>query len=228
MEKEVTLGEIFAKSNVDELNGYFDSEKFNKDVEQMSKAETEQLLGQIQSEILKGGDYEILTEMRSIALDHIEKARSGVYADTAQNRKLGRVGQQYGGKKSEDDDKTPEWKKNALKILDKKRDSGEKSSQGREDKQDKKKKTSEDRLADENKRNRIKDWTQNGLGSGDSKFMSKNEQYFKGVLKKHGFEHFSDFEDAMEDMDYSDVEKIFANCAKKIPSSVYAEAYGLH
>lgn len=34
----------------------------------------------------------------------IEKARSGVYADTAENRKLHRVGQQYGGKKQEDEE----------------------------------------------------------------------------------------------------------------------------
>lgn len=33
----------------------------------------------------------------------IEKARSGVYADTAENRKLHRVGQQYGGKKQEEE-----------------------------------------------------------------------------------------------------------------------------
>src|SRR6056297_663870 len=32
----------------------------------------------------------------------IIKARSGVYANTAQNRKLGRVGQKYGGLKKED------------------------------------------------------------------------------------------------------------------------------
>lgn len=31
-----------------------------------------------------------------------EKARSGVYEDTAKNRKLNRVGQQYGGKKQEE------------------------------------------------------------------------------------------------------------------------------
>lgn len=35
----------------------------------------------------------------------LEKAKSGIYADTPQNRKLGRVGQKYGGKKQEEDDK---------------------------------------------------------------------------------------------------------------------------
>ena len=32
----------------------------------------------------------------------IEKSRSGIYADTAENRKLNRVGQQYGSKKQKD------------------------------------------------------------------------------------------------------------------------------
>lgn len=36
--------------------------------------------------------------------EELEKARSGVYADTAENRKLARVGQQYGGKKQNADD----------------------------------------------------------------------------------------------------------------------------
>lgn len=31
--------------------------------------------------------------------EEIEKARSGIYADTAENRRLNRVGQQYGGRK---------------------------------------------------------------------------------------------------------------------------------
>ena len=37
--------------------------------------------------------------------EELEKARSGVYEDTAKNRKLNRVGQQYGGKKQEDEPK---------------------------------------------------------------------------------------------------------------------------
>lgn len=40
-----------------------------------------------------------------------EKARSGIYADTAENRKLGRVGQEYGGsKKQKGDSLSPEFK----------------------------------------------------------------------------------------------------------------------
>lgn len=36
---------------------------------------------------------------KSFIDNDLEKARSGVYSDTPENRKLGRVGQQYGGKK---------------------------------------------------------------------------------------------------------------------------------
>jgi len=114
----VTLEEVFRKSQ-DNLTKSFDAEKFSSDIENLSKAETEQLLGQIQAEILKGGDYNTLTEMRNIALGNIEKARSGVYADTPENRKLGRVGQQYGGKGSrggqQEDDETVKQKINQRK-----------------------------------------------------------------------------------------------------------------
>lgn len=103
MDKLVTLSEVFKKAQ-DCFTPTFNSVQFESDVDKLSKGETENLLGTIQAEILKGGDYDTLTEMRGIALDHIsdiEKARSGVYADTAENRKLGRVGQAYGGKKNE-------------------------------------------------------------------------------------------------------------------------------
>jgi len=46
----------------------------------------------------------------------IEKARSGVYKDTPENRKLGRVGQKYGGKK-EDNNKSQ--KDNPLTLKEK-------------------------------------------------------------------------------------------------------------
>lgn len=44
-----------------------------------------------------------VTKAESLLLDDVlEKARSGVYADTAENRRLGRVGQTFGSKKKED------------------------------------------------------------------------------------------------------------------------------
>jgi len=112
----VTLEEVFRKSQ-DNLTKSFDAEKFSSDIENLSKAETEWLLGQIQAEILKGGDYNTLTEMRDIALGNIEKARSGVYADTSENRKLGRVGQQYGGKSSRGGKQTEGLGSNSVKKI---------------------------------------------------------------------------------------------------------------
>lgn len=50
--------------------------------------------------------------------DNVEKARHGVYGDTAQNRRLNRVGQEYGSKKKEE---TPSGKKQSS---EKKEDGG--------------------------------------------------------------------------------------------------------
>lgn len=57
------------------------------------KAERNSLISQVQDDVLKGMSEEEI----------LEKARSGKYADTPENRKLGRVGQQYGSKKEEGD-----------------------------------------------------------------------------------------------------------------------------
>lgn len=112
MENVVTLGEIFAKAQ-DSLTPSFNQVKFETDVDNLSKAETENLLGTIQAEIIKGGDYDMLTEMRSIALDHITDIEKAVYTDNPLNRKLGRVGQEYGGRGSRggktDDEHQSEW-----------------------------------------------------------------------------------------------------------------------
>lgn len=101
-------------------------QRFSSDIESFDKAETEFLLSKIQGELNANFDNPLLKSMKTIALNHlnteIEKARSGVYADNSLNRKLGRVGQQYGGKKSKDD-------KGGKKLVEKK---AEKS--GKEDK----------------------------------------------------------------------------------------------
>lgn len=78
-------------------NQNFDYERFSEDMSSLSKGECEVLLGNIQSEIIKGGNEEVLHNCRSMVLDRINDIEKGVYADTPQNRKLGRVGQQYGG-----------------------------------------------------------------------------------------------------------------------------------
>lgn len=52
--------------------------------------------------------------------DDIEKAKSGVYKDTSENRKLGRVGQKYGGEKKQEskEEKTKKLDYQAEKLMD--------------------------------------------------------------------------------------------------------------
>lgn len=54
----------------------------------------------VANNIAKSFGYDNCVDILEKAEDNdIEKARSGIYADTAENRKLGRVGQRYGSKK---------------------------------------------------------------------------------------------------------------------------------
>lgn len=54
---------------------------------------------------------------KSILNDELEKSRSGVYADTAENRRLHRVGQKYGSKKEETEE--PDEKGSNSKVAEK-------------------------------------------------------------------------------------------------------------
>lgn len=78
-------------------------EKFASDVDGLNKAETEFLLSKIQRQINADPESQLLKSFRSIAIAHVGDIEKGVYADNALNRKLGRVGQTYGGKKKEDE-----------------------------------------------------------------------------------------------------------------------------
>ena len=85
-----------------------------------------------------------------------------------------------------------------------------------------------------NKRQYIKDLKNNGSGKETSAFLSKNQEYFKDVLKKHGFDSFEDFEDwgaDGADDDWGKYDKIFFQCLKKIPDDKFpnikkANSYG--
>lgn len=66
-------------------------------VSQFLKSENSDTEGSIQKGIATPEDDGVDYDDDNI--EGIEKARSGVYADTAENRRLNRVGQQYGGKK---------------------------------------------------------------------------------------------------------------------------------
>jgi len=83
-------------------------DKFANDVDSLNKAETEFLLSKIQRQINADPESQLLKSFRSIAIAHVGDIEKGVYADNALNRKLGRVGQTYGGKKK-DDEHESEW-----------------------------------------------------------------------------------------------------------------------
>jgi len=50
--------------------------------------------------------------------DYLEKSRSGVYSDTFENRKLGRVGQKYGNEKTENNDEYEQIRRRAQDIIE--------------------------------------------------------------------------------------------------------------
>lgn len=91
------------KAHNDDLNDHIEKSdnlmRFETDIQDLNKAETELLLHKIQRQLNADSESTLLKAMKSIAINHyndIEKARSGVYADTAENRRWGRVGLKYG------------------------------------------------------------------------------------------------------------------------------------
>ena len=71
--------------------------RFADDVDNLNKAETEFLLSKLQRQIVADPESSLLKSFKSIAINHLNDIEKAVYADTAENRKMGRVGQQYGG-----------------------------------------------------------------------------------------------------------------------------------
>lgn len=96
--KEVALGVLTKSSTTLDIGG-------NEVSDELMKAEDLLFKGECPED--DGVDYTVdepeeedeVTKAENLLLgDIIEKARSGVYADTAENRRLGRVGQKYGNK----------------------------------------------------------------------------------------------------------------------------------
>lgn len=76
-------------------------ERFERDIQGLNKAETDLLLHKIQRQMNVDSDSNLLKAMKSIAIQHANDLEKATYVDNAKNRKLGRVGQEYGGKKSD-------------------------------------------------------------------------------------------------------------------------------
>ena len=91
------------KAHNDDLNYNIEKSdnltRFETDIQDLNKAETELLLHKIQRQLNADSESTLLKAMKSIAINHyndIEKAAHGIYADNAKNRRLNRVGQEYG------------------------------------------------------------------------------------------------------------------------------------
>lgn len=84
-------------------------ERFERDIQGLNKAETDLLLHKIQRQMNVDSDSNLLKAMKSIAIQHANDLEKATYVDNAKNRKLGRVGQEYGGKGSRGG-KTDEWR----------------------------------------------------------------------------------------------------------------------
>lgn len=160
--------------------------------------------------------------------EELEKARSGVYADTAENRKMNRVGQKYGSEKKEDESKGQREKKqeeegsgknvseHAAEASDealKRAAADDKASpevkaaaekemkkRGSEKKEEKKdEKSKEDKESERNKQRFVRDIIKNGAGKSTDDFMDENIEYYKDVLDQYGAKDLFDLSQKFEE-----------------------------
>lgn len=150
----------------------------------------------------------------------IQKARGGVYSDNAINRKLKRVGQQYGGKKQseqesggngnpkgEDEPNHAEHAKKASTEVLKRAAADENADEkvrnaakeelknrGEGDGGDENEKKENER----NKNRVIRDIAKNGAGKHTDSFMDKNTDYFKDILEPYNVSDLFELQDKLE------------------------------
>lgn len=151
----------------------------------------------------------------------IEKARSGVYADNAQNRKLNRVGQRYGSEKKDEEpsQKTPKKDDNYASKVEgyasgakteslkraaadenaapEVRDAAKKELSKRGESEStstdvKAKKTPAQVKAEKAKRSFIREFMEDGSDKYMDEFIDDNVEYYKEVLDKYGAEDLFD------------------------------------
>lgn len=146
----------------------------------------------------------------------IEKAKSGVYADTAENRKLNRVGQQYGNKRQE---KQPKGKTSA-----KQEEGGaDVSSQAAKASDGALKRAASDEKAPEHVRNAAKqELEKRGVGGDEKKwdkifdkmkkvngsFQEEMYEDLAELAKKHGVDYDDEGEESLKKLPIKEVEKI--------------------
>ena len=152
----------------------------------------------------------------------LEKGRTGMYSDNTQNRRLHRVGQQYGHKKeqqapsgggegSKKEEPTDHAKHaagasdEALKraAADDKASPEVKTAAEEEMKkrgiEKKEEKSEEDKKSERNKQRFVRDIIKNGAGKSTDDFMDENIKYYKDVLDKYGAKDFFDLGQKFEE-----------------------------
>jgi hypothetical protein len=160
-----------------------------------------------------------------------EKGRTGVYSDNAKNRRLNRVGQQYGHKKEQEQiaggeksgkkEESTDHAKHAAgasdevlrraaadenadeKVRNAAKEELKNRGKGGEDKGDENKEKKEN---EREKRYAIKDIVDNGSNKKIDSFMDKNTEYFKDVLESYGVKDLFGLQDKIEE-EHEDDEK---------------------
>lgn len=136
--------------------------------------------------------------LKSFDID-IEKSRSGVYADTSENRKLNRVGQQYGSKKQEDEPKGEKSSKQEENGGSKDSKNVEEHAKNTSD--ETLKKVSENDKAPEDLRNAAKKELENRKGKdkidwgfdNNEELMGDDGSFLESTLKKNPIRAISGF-----------------------------------
>ena len=145
--------------------------------------------------------------------EELEKARSGVYEDTAKNRRLNRVGQQYGGKKQEDEPRGESSRKEKQDV----------SSYAKNASEGALKRAAADEKASEDVRNAAKkELEKRGKNGDDKKWKSVFDKMKKvdgnfteemyddlaELAQKHGVDYDEEGEESLKKLPIKEVEKI--------------------
>ena len=139
------------------------------------------------------------TAIRKGIVEYDDELEKAVYADTAQNRKLGRVGQEYHRGKGKQQENNNDTKQLRNPTHEKAKSSA------------------------------INKIINNGAGGSDDRFIDKNKtDYYKSVMKKYGVNNVGELADKLgeEEGGYEKYEKIYTKMLKQIPASAFHKEYG--
>lgn len=161
--------------------------------------------------IQKGEDEVELIQKGEIDYDwELEKA---VYADTAENRKLGRVGQEYHrGRKL-----TPGSDQTTYALIKKPKEKNSKVE-----------KTEEDKKNEKRKRYTIKDMMENGAGRATDDLITGHKgKTYQNAMKKYGVNSLDDLAEKMDqEGKIEQYTKLYVKMLKEVPASAFSKFHG--